>query len=293
MNKNYLNFKIVKKKGYYEITNPQQNIIILTKKYSFGKNITWGKNIKIFNYDSTPMENLFIGDNVFIAQETTIMVLSFSVMDYTKINNHFYAHGSNPLSIGYNCWFGSSVILDTLGGLEIGNNVGVGSQTQIYSHAKFGDRLYGCRIYSLTPVVIGNDAWITPNCTITSASVASKSMILSGSVLTKSTLENHVYAGVPATDITEKIGRQFNPKLDYEDVFNKLTQYLKDFYEINKEYKRLDLIKIEMDKPNKIDNRYSYFIVKERKYTKRGSEPEIAFIKFLLPEKGKFIPLID
>lgn len=287
---NNYNFSVIKHPKFYEIKDVVNNIYIITEKYTFGKNIAWEKDIKICNSNSGPMEEIIIGDNVFIGHSTTIMIPSFKVCDYTKINNHFYVYGTNPLNIGYNCWIGSSVILDTIGGLKINNNVGIGNQTQIYSHAKFGDTLYGCRISSSTPITIEDDVWITPNSTITSASMANKSMLLAGSVLIKSTKENHIYAGVPAQDVTEKTGKQFDIDLDYEKIFKKLNQHLEDFYEINKKYKRLDLIKIEMEMPKRVNNKYSYFIVKERKYTKRGTDPEITFIKFLLPDKAKFIP---
>lgn len=287
---NNYNFKITRKRRYYEIQDIKNAITILTKNYSFGKNIIWEENIKICNSSSGPMDNVIIGDNVFIGKNTTIMVPSFSIMDYTKINNHFYAHGNSPLSIGYNCWFGSSVILDTLGGLAIGNNVGVGSQTQIYSHAIFGDTLYGCLINSFTPISIEDDVWIAPNSTITSASMSKKSMLLAGSVLIKPTKENHIYSGVPAKDVTGKTGKQFNAKLDYRKIFTKLNRYLEEFYKINKAYQSLNLIRIVMERPSNLNSKYSYFIVKDRRYTKRSTEPEMAFIKFLLPEKAKFIP---
>lgn len=287
---NNYNFKIIKKDKVYELTDIVNNIYILTREYSFGKNIFWGKNLKICSSHSGPMDNIVIGDNVVISQDSNIMVQSFEMCDYTKINNHFYAYGTHPLKIGYNCWFGSVVILDTLGGLKIGNNVGIGSQSQIYSHAKFGDMLYGCKINSYTPVSIGDDVWIAPNSTITSASMSDKSMLIAGSVLTRPAEENHIYAGVPAYDVTDKIGTQFSTDLDYKKIFNILNQYLEDFYNMYKNYRDMDVIKIAMELPKTIDNKYSYFIVKKRKYIKKGTDAEIAFIKFLLFDKAKFIP---
>jgi hypothetical protein len=34
----------------------------------------------------------------------------------------------------------------------------------------------------------------------------------------------------------------------------------------------------------------TWFVVADRKYTKRQSEEEIAFMKYLLPDKAKFTP---
>jgi len=281
--------KIIKKNNYFEILDSINKVLILTKKYKLGVNVSFGERIKICNCDGGPMNSIIIGDNVQIHHDSTIMVPSFSVMDYTKINNNFYAYGTNDLNIGYNCWFGSGVILDTLGGLKINNNIGIGSQTQIYSHAKFGDTLFGCKINAKKQVDLNDDVWITPGCIVTMASLSTKSMLLSGSVLTKNTVENHIYAGVPAIDITDKIGFQFDKKIDFNKICIKLKKYLDQFYLKNPNLDK-NLIEICLEKPPKINKNISYFVVKDRKYTKNLNDIEISFIKFLLPEKGKFIP---
>ena len=38
------------------------------------------------------------------------------------------------------------------------------------------------------------------------------------------------------------------------------------------------------------DNDISYYNVDDRRYTKKGSDEEIAFMNFLLPTKAKFTP---
>ena len=50
---------------------------------------------------------------------------------------------------------------------------------------------------------------------------------------------------------------------------------------------------IKIIKSNKqiIDNNISYYIVSSRKYTKLSTKEEIAFMKYLLPEKAKFTPI--
>ncbi|HPT65924.1 MAG TPA: hypothetical protein PK257_01255 [Candidatus Woesebacteria bacterium] len=281
--------KIIKKNNYFEIIDNINKVLILTKKYKLGINVYFGERIKICNNNGGPMDSIIIGDNVQIHHDSTIMVPSFSVLDYTKINNNFYAYGTDDLNIGYNCWFGSGVILDTLGGLKINNNVGIGSQVQIYSHAKFGDTLYGCKINTKKKIDLNDDVWITPGCIITMASLSTKSMLLSGSVLTKDTVENHIYAGVPAIDITDKIGFQFNKENDFNEIYLQLKRYLDEFYLKNSNFDK-NLIEICLEKPKKINKNISYFVIKDRKYTKISSEVEIDFIKFLLPDRGKFIP---
>ena len=41
---------------------------------------------------------------------------------------------------------------------------------------------------------------------------------------------------------------------------------------------------------NTLEN-ITYFNVSDRTYSKRGSADEISFMKFLLPARGKFIPI--
>lgn len=281
--------KINKKDNYFEIIDNVNQLLILTKKYKLGKNIFFGERIKICNYDGGPMDSIIIGDNVQIHHDSTIMVPSFSVLDYTKINNNFYAYGNHELEIGYNCWFGSMVVLDTIGGLKINNNVCIASHSQTYSHAKFGDTLYGCKVNAKKRVELFDDVWIAPGCIVTMVSLAQKSMLLAGGVLTKNTIENHIYAGVPAKDVTDKIGFQFDEKIDFDKIFIQLKKYLNDFYLENPNLDK-KLIEICLEKPKKVNKDISYFVVKDRKYIKRLSDVEISFIKFLLPDKGKFIP---
>ncbi len=50
-------------------------------------------------------------------------------------------------------------------------------------------------------------------------------------------------------------------------------------------------IKIVKKYSNNLDFSIRYFNVKDRTYTKRLSKEEILFMKYLLPEKAKFIPL--
>jgi len=281
--------KVNKKNGYFKIIDDENNILILTKKYKFGSNIFIGERTKILNHDGSPMETIFIGDNVQIHHDSTIMVPSFSVLDYTKINNYFYAYGKNGLSIGYNCWLGGMVVVDTLGGMIIKNNVCIASHSQIYSHAKYGDTLFGCRINSEKKVILSDDVWISPNCSITMASMAKRSMLLAGCVLTKDTIENHIYAGVPAIDIVNKTGTQFKKNINLEEIYLRLKKYLNEFYNLNPNFKT-NYLKVCLTKPDKFKENVTYFVVTDRKYTKNLSEVEIAFMNFLLPEKGKFIP---
>lgn len=283
-------FLVEKIKDYLHIFSETDNIHIFTKSMECGINLSLGKNTIIQNSTGGPLENLTFGDNVWIDHDCKFLVQSLSIQDYTKINNTFFAYGANPLSIGYNNWIGSGVIVDTLGGLKLNNNIGIGSRSQIYSHAKFGDTAYGCRFLQYKPITIKDDVWITPNCTIIMASMAEKSMLLAGGTLTKDTEMNQIYAGVPAKNITEKTGPQFKTEIDYIFVKKSIDKYFEEFKQKNLNLNLEASIKIVMEKSEIINGEHTYFVIKERKYTKKLSKNEIAFMKYLLPEKAKFLP---
>lgn len=109
-----------------------------------------------------------------------------------------------PARIGRNCWFGGNVILDSMGGLDIDDNVGIGAHSQVWTHMQFGDLVEGCRFYSNRYMYIGKDVWLVGHCILSPVEVGERSMALVGSVITKNMLPNHIYAGVPAQDVTEK-----------------------------------------------------------------------------------------
>ncbi|MBD3280600.1 hypothetical protein GF389_03695 [Candidatus Dojkabacteria bacterium] len=283
-------YVVEKIKDHLHIFSESDNIHIYTKSIKCGVNLSLGKNIKIQNSTGGPLEELSFGDNVWIDHDCKFLVHSLSIGDYTKINNTFFLYGTNELSIGHNNWIGSGVILDTLGGLELENNVGIGSKSQIYSHAKFGDTSYGCKFLNYKPVKIEEDAWIAPSCTVIMASMATRSMLLAGGTLTKDTQANQIFAGIPAKNITDKTGTQFNEEIDYKTIKNTVGKHLDKFHTKNPELNAKNNLKIVLEKSDIKNTKHSYFVIRERKYTKRLTEVEIAFMKYLLPEKAKFTP---
>jgi len=226
-----------------------------------------------------------IGDNCFIGGNVQIICDDFEIGDYSKIQHSTNIHGYKPCSIGHNAWIGQYTIIDSIGGTVIGNNCGIGAHSQLWSHIKFGDTLEGCRFLMDKPLEIGNDVWFVGHCIVSPIKAMDKSMAMVGSVVTKDMEENHIYAGSPAKSISDKIGFQFID-LSLETKFEKLNKYLS---QSNVSPNRIKVVK-SSDEIDFNDINISYFNVSNRCYTKRQSEEEIKFMKFLLPEKAKFVP---
>lgn len=264
-------------------------MVIMNYKNIHCDNFTIGKNtiieptavIRGINGNSN---NVHIGDNCYIGHNVQIICDDFSLGDYSKIHHDTNVHGYKPCSIGHNAWIGQFTIIDTIGGTTIGNNCGIGAHSQLWSHIKYGDTLEGCRFLSDKKLIIGNDVWLVGHCIVSPIIAEDKSMALVGSVITKDMLSNHIYAGSPAKDITDKSGTQF-VEVPLEIKYNKMIDYLNIF---NIHENKIKIVK-NINEINFQDD-ISYFDISTRKYTKKNSDLEIKFMKFLLPEKAKFIP---
>jgi acetyltransferase-like isoleucine patch superfamily enzyme len=230
-------------------------------------------------------KSIIIGDNSYIGHNVQIIIDEFELGDYSKIHHGCNIHGYKPCQIGHNLWMGQYSIIDSIGGVCIGDNCGIGAHSQLWSHIKYGDMLEGCMFNSEKPLIIGKDVWFVGHCIVSPVTVHDKSMALVGSVIVKDMEYNTIYSGVPAKAITEKIGPQFI-EVTLDQKFQKLNDYLKQFGRGG------DKIKIVHNSDEIYDDEISYFVVNDRKYTKRSTTEEIEFMKFLLPEKAKFTPLI-
>lgn len=230
-----------------------------------------------------PAKRIIIGDNCYIGENVQIICNDFSLGDYSKIQHHTNIHGYLPCAIGHNAWIGQYSILDSIGGMSIGNNCGIGAHSQLWSHIKYGDTLEGSRFLSEKKMQVGNDVWFVGHCIVSPVIAEDKSMAMAGSVITKNMKYNRIYAGAPAYDISDKVGGQFIER-SIDEKFAILKQYLCDFGTCKS-------IKIVMTK-DEVDfsDHYTYFVVADRCYKKRLSDEEIAFMKFLLPAKAKYTP---
>ena len=252
------------------------------------KDIIVGENVKIeptaiIRGINGKANHISIGDNTYIGSDVQIICDDFKIGDYGKIHHHTNIHGNKPISIGHNLWCGQYSIIDSSGGTIIGNNCGIGAHSQLWSHVKYGDTLEGNKFNYTKKMIIGDDVWFVGHCIVSPIRANNKSMAMVGSVITKDMKKNHIYAGTPAKDITNKIGNPFK-KNTIDIKYKKMLSYLKSF--------SIKTNKIEIVKkyPVNMNPTTTYFNVKDRTYTKRLTKEEILFMKFLLPEKAKFTP---
>lgn len=259
---------------------------IQAREVKLGINVQIGEGTRILGPDG-PADYVELGDNVFLDRDIFIMAPVFKMGDYGKIYKQCRVSGYKPCVIGHNFWCDQNSILNCTDELSIGDNVGIGAYSQLWTHIKFGDILEGCRFNSTKPMKIGHDVWFVGHCVVSPVNVGNKSMAMVGSVITRDMEENHIYGGAPAKDLTDKLGNQFAER-SLDEKVSMMKTVLDDYAQL-KGSEVLDLIKIVTSMPDSQVSKVSYFNVADRTYTKRRSETETDFMKFLLPSY-KFVP---
>jgi acetyltransferase-like isoleucine patch superfamily enzyme len=250
---------------------------IMVEELIVGKNSFISPSAKIRGLNGKA-KRISIGDNTYIGDDVQIIIDNLEIGDYCKIHHHTNIHGYKPLEIGHNAWIGQGTIIDTIGGVSIGNNCGIGAYSQLWSHIRYGDPLEGCNYESENSLTIGNDVWFVGHCIVSPIIAEDKSMALVGSVITKNMEKNNIYGGSPATNLTNKIKPQFTPI-----SIDKKREIISKF-DIPK------TIKIIENDSDIIDENISYFNIVNRKYTKKNTDEEIYFMKELQNKLIKFIP---
>lgn len=232
-------------------------------------------------------KRLKIGDNTFIGDRVVIMCDDFQIGDYGKIHHDTNIHGKSSCKIGHNFWCGQFTIIDATDTVTIGNNVGVGAHSQLWTHIKYGDTLAGCQWNKAKPLTLMDDVWIVGHCIVSPITAKPKSMALVGSVVTKDMEENQVYAGVPA----QRTGTLQFIHIPDQDKMAAMRALLCNFAEKWFKDSVYDFIRVEeRPLPEHLSSTVIYFYPILRTYTKRGTDIERDFIKYLLPDKAKFIP---
>lgn len=242
----------------------------------FGDNVVLGSRCK----------NVQIGYGCFIGRDIYIDVDELIIGDYTTIHHGSVIHGVRTC-IGHNCWIGHYTIIDSLGGETVlGNNVGVGAHSQLWSHMKFGDTLAGCQWNSSGALILDDDVWLVGHSIVGPIHANKRSMLMTGSVATKNMEENCIYAGSPALNLSEKFGNQFTTRSSHE--LDLLFDSLKsEFYRETS----IDTTQFVSVKSFSNHEGVTEFNLIDRTYRPRRTVDEYRFIKFMLYEKAKFVPI--
>jgi acetyltransferase-like isoleucine patch superfamily enzyme len=266
-----------------------------------------------------PMDGFRIGDESMIGFSCQILCPTFEMGDYTQLHNTALASGYQPLTIGHNCWIGQNTILNCTERLSLGNNVRIGTQSQLWTHVASGELLEGCTLFGSRPLVLEDNVWVVGGAVISPGLVLKRNaVIMVGSVMTRSAEAFHTYAGVPAADVTAKINA-WKP-VTAQEKWDMLRGYGKEFLEAEPRFGGMigfyDLaMAVDRERFERAQSdpallvvlrsgdlpplatasncRAGVFALDTKQYLKRRSDIEKAWIKFLVGYRARFIPLAD
>jgi acetyltransferase-like isoleucine patch superfamily enzyme len=258
-----------------------------------------GRNVIIETSENNA--SVFIGDNNIINDNTRIIVSGeLNIGDWNVFHNNMLLMVEKHITIGHNCWFGQNTILDGTGGLRIGNGVRVGMYSQIWTHVGSGERIEGCTLYSKSETILNDDVWLVGSCVVGSGiELGKRSIMLINSVVTKDTLPNKTYSGMPAK-IMKNL--EFYKPIKLEEKFQMLKAWLLDFAslyncEIIESEKNLLLKDKEINEEvlftinSSSKKAGSVFYLKNKTFNKTNSSLERRVYKFLYNNKARFLPI--
>jgi acetyltransferase-like isoleucine patch superfamily enzyme len=242
-----------------------------------GRNVLFGRNVRI------EAKRVRIGDGCIIKDNVRICGENFEIGDYGTIYHDCFFPGGD-VSIGHNFWLGTGSIIDGRAGTLIGNNVGIGAHSQLWTHMLFGDVMMGCRFHSQKSLKIGNDVWLAGHNLVSPINIEDRSLAMFGSLLTKDMKMDKTYAGCPAKDVTEKIGSQFNTPSEHQKL-KIMETYLEKFATLHniKDFTKFAKIYINRDETFTNSEKFQINLL-QRTYKKTGKKFEYYLIRHLLPD---------
>jgi len=246
-----------------------------TTDVQIGKGVRFGRNVE-FN-----CRKVRIGDGCVFMDNIVVNADEFIIGDFGTVYSDCFFPGPGKISIGHNCWFGKGVIIDAQGGATLGSNIGIGANSQLWSHLKFGDIAYGARFHETRPLQIDDEVWILPGCIIGPVHLRRRSMLLAGTVLASDTAENTIYAGVPAKSMSGKMAPPFRD-VPLEESRAALEARLDKFCQENKLPKQT--IQVILNESERSANAAIVINVRTRSYFKVGTRLERRLMRYLLPD---------
>lgn len=265
-----------------------------------------GENVEISGFNGK-IESFYLGDCNIIHDNTRILIgqEGGSIGDWNVLHNNILVIGKKRLEIGHNCWFGQNTVIDSSGGLTIGNGVRVGMYSQIWTHVGSGEIIEGCTLIGERKTKIEDEVWLVGSCFVASGiTLGYRSICLSNSNITKNTDAMRVYGGNPAK-VLEKIN--FWRDVTFDDKFLMMSTWVKEFCKTKEDHYQYIIRKntIELfDKEKKYllvfgkdldlsgsNKNVSYFDLMKKTYTKKLTNIEREFYRYIFGHKARFIPV--
>jgi UDP-3-O-[3-hydroxymyristoyl] glucosamine N-acyltransferase len=302
-------------------THIGDDVVIMADDVKIGRRCKIESNVEA-SWHGGNAERFAMGDCCFIGRDSRILAREFNAGDYVVLHNHLLANGDGELHLGNNAWMGQNGILNANQPLKIGNNVGIGAYSAIWTHGKFGALIDGCLMHKEAPVTIDDDACLWRAVVSPGVTVGRKVTVLPGAILTRDAPAGSCFGGVPAEDLSSKV--KTYRSVTIEEQYGMMREFVAEF--LSKEYPgsyvmtseddyrvksgeerfRL-LLKWEIedkdiageeraivvgvnDSTTRRRQDVSVFNLTNREYSKWLTDPEVKFMWFMLDSRARFVP---
>ncbi|MFA4876133.1 MAG: hypothetical protein WC586_01865 [Methanoregula sp.] len=231
----------------------EEGVTLRGGKFSIGENTIIKKGTVIDVSESFSIgKNSIIGENNIIRGRDININREFYSNHDSEIGGGSCFEKTSKLTIGY--WFhiGSYSIINTAAKVTIGNTVGLGRFTNIYTHGAYQSIFDGYPV-SFAEVSIGNNVWI-PGATINpGVNIGNNVVIGVGSVVLKNISSNCLAVGSPCKVIKENAYPNPLPIDKKIEIFNQIQ----NMWELDLKTEKPGIYKIDKAFINLIEHSFS------------------------------------
>jgi len=206
--------------------------ILRIRGANVGRRVQIGK-VRFINVE---LSRVSIGDGAVLDDGVVFKDIDrVEIGDYVKIHRETRVEGietdKHSIHIGHNSWIGEDTIINCHETVAIGNNVGIGCRSQIWSHGYFPSILDGLP-FKIAPVSIGDDCWLPPSCVVLpGVTIGERCIIGTGSLVTNSIEAGSFATGIPckAKKSVDELIRRPSDAVRQRMLSEKLTDYFRNF----------------------------------------------------------------
>lgn len=205
------------------------NVTIRAHRVHIGRGSRLEDRVQVGSPRGGPARLFYLGEQCLLGNDVKVALPVLMTGDYVSVHNHTLLNGAREMTLGHNNWIGQNCLLNSEAPLWLGNNVGIGAYSGVYTHGYWGELLEGCRICKTAPVTLHDDVWVLGSYNVISPGieVGEKATVLTGSVVSKSVAPGCVVGGSPARPLNWDQPMYQVPSLD--DKLALMRQFVAEF----------------------------------------------------------------
>jgi acetyltransferase-like isoleucine patch superfamily enzyme len=176
-----------------------------------GGEIRIGKRSIIKEHSTIDVRShLYLGENSYLSPYTRLtgrdieIGQSFRMLRWSWIGGGSCFEIQSRLRMGHDCHLGEFAQINTADSVIIGNEVGIGVRSGIFTHGAYQSFLQGFPV-SFGPVTIGDNCWLPHAYVLPNVEIGKSTVVAAGSVVNRSLPSYCLAGGVPAKVIGENL----------------------------------------------------------------------------------------